>query len=59
MTGLALAIALVHVRALERAVVPIIVASQTIPIIAIAPLIVIGLKADWFGVAVWSGHPSA
>ena len=50
--GLALAIALVHVRVLERAVVPIIVASQTIPIIAIAPLIVIGLKADWFGVAI-------
>ena len=31
---------------------PNIVASQTIPIIAIAPLIVIGLKADWFGVAI-------
>ena len=30
----------------------IIVASQTIPIIAIAPLIVVGLKADWFGVAI-------
>lgn len=54
--GLALAIALVHVRALERAVVPIIVASQTIPIIAIAPLIVIGLKADWFGVAIVSTY---
>ena len=47
-----LAIVLVHVRILERALVPIIVASQTIPIIAIAPLIVIGLKADWFGVAI-------
>jgi NitT/TauT family transport system permease protein len=54
--GLGLAIALVHVRALERAVVPIIVASQTIPIIAIAPLIVIGLKADWFGVAIVSTY---
>ena len=43
---------LVHVRVLERSLVPIIVASQTIPIIAIAPLIVIGLKADWFGVAI-------
>lgn len=50
--GLGLAIVLVHVRVLERAVVPLIVASQTIPIIAIAPLIVIGLKADWFGVAI-------
>ena len=54
--GLALAIALVHVRVLERAVVPLIVASQTIPIIAIAPLIVIGLKADWFGVAIVSTY---
>jgi NitT/TauT family transport system permease protein len=50
--GLGLAILLVHVRMLERSLVPIIVASQTIPIIAIAPLIVIGLKADWFGVAI-------
>ncbi len=50
--GLGLAILLVHVRLLERALVPIIVASQTIPIIAIAPLIVVGLKAGWFGVAI-------
>jgi NitT/TauT family transport system permease protein len=54
--GLGLAILLVHVRMLERAVVPLIVASQTIPIIAIAPLIVIGLKADWFGVAIVSTY---
>jgi NitT/TauT family transport system permease protein len=54
--GLLLAIALVHVRILERALVPLIVASQTIPIIAIAPLIVIGLKADWFGVAIVSTY---
>ena len=54
--GLALAIVLVHVRLLERSLVPIIVASQTIPIIAIAPLIVIGLKADWFGVAIVSTY---
>jgi NitT/TauT family transport system permease protein len=50
--GMGLAILLVHVRMLERSLVPIIVASQTVPIIAIAPLIVIGLKADWFGVAI-------
>ncbi len=54
--GLGLAIVLVHIRMLERAVVPLIVASQTIPIIAIAPLIVIGLKADWFGVAIVSTY---
>ena len=50
------AIILIHVRILERALVPLIVASQTIPIIAIAPLIVIGLKADWFGVAIVSTY---
>ena len=54
--GLGLAIVLIHVRILERALVPLIVASQTIPIIAIAPLIVIGLKADWFGVAIVSTY---
>lgn len=54
--GLALAALLVHVRVLERALVPLVVASQTIPIIAIAPLIVIGLKADWFGVAIVSTY---
>jgi NitT/TauT family transport system permease protein len=54
--GLLLAVVLVHVRVLERALVPLIVASQTIPIIAIAPLIVIGLRADWFGVAIVSTY---
>ena len=54
--GLGLAIMIVHVRALERSVVPLVVASQTIPIIAIAPLIVIGLRADWLGVAVVTSY---
>jgi NitT/TauT family transport system permease protein len=49
--GLGLAIAIVHARLLERSLVPLLVVSQTIPIIAIAPLIVIGLRADWLGVA--------
>jgi NitT/TauT family transport system permease protein len=38
--GLALATIFVHVRLLERALVPYVIASQTIPIIALAPLIV-------------------
>lgn len=50
--GMALAIVLVHVRVLERGLVPLLVASQTVPIIAIAPIVVVGLKAGWFGVAV-------
>jgi len=51
LVGLGLAIVIVHVRFLERSLVPLLVVSQTIPIIAIAPLIVIGLRADWLGVA--------
>jgi NitT/TauT family transport system permease protein len=54
--GLALAIVVVHVRVLERALVPIIVASQTIPIVALAPIIVVGLKAGWFGVAIVASY---
>jgi NitT/TauT family transport system permease protein len=50
--GLGLAIVLVHVGVLERGLVPLLVASQTVPIIAIAPVIVVGLKAGWFGVAI-------
>jgi len=37
--GIGLAIAFVHFRLIERAFVPYVVASQTIPIIALAPLI--------------------
>src|SRR5256712_13393877 len=43
--GLALAIVFVHSRILERALVPYVVASQTVPIIAIAPVVVIGFFA--------------
>jgi NitT/TauT family transport system permease protein len=54
--GLALAVLLIHVRVLERGLVPLLVASQTIPIIAIAPLVVIGLKAGWLGVAIVASY---
>ena len=50
--GMLLATILIHVRVLERGLVPILVASQTVPIIAIAPVIVVGLKSGWFGVAI-------
>jgi NitT/TauT family transport system permease protein len=43
--GLLLGIALANVRILERALVPYVVASQTIPIIAVAPVLVYGMKA--------------
>ncbi len=38
--GLALATVFVHSRLLERALVPYVIASQTVPIIALAPMIV-------------------
>jgi len=48
--GLALGIVFVHSRLAERAFVPYVVASQTVPILAIAPLVVVALKADWLSV---------
>ncbi|HEY8871341.1 MAG TPA: ABC transporter permease subunit [Candidatus Limnocylindrales bacterium] len=54
--GLALAILLIHVRVLERALLPLIVASQTIPIVALAPIIVVGLQAGWFGIAIVASY---
>lgn len=43
--GIALAIGIVHVRTLDRSLMPWIVASQTIPILAIAPMIIVVLAA--------------
>jgi NitT/TauT family transport system permease protein len=54
--GLALAILFVHSPLLERALVPYVVASQTVPIIAIAPMVVIWLQAGWLSVAVISAY---
>jgi NitT/TauT family transport system permease protein len=48
--GLGLGIMFVHSRLAERAFVPYVVASQTVPILAIAPLVVVALKADWLSV---------
>jgi NitT/TauT family transport system permease protein len=42
LVGLLLASIFVHFRILERAFVPYVIASQTIPIIALAPIIVVG-----------------
>jgi NitT/TauT family transport system permease protein len=50
--GLVLATLFVHSRLLERALVPYVVASQTIPIIALAPLIVFAFGANVMSVVV-------
>jgi len=41
--GLALAVGIVHVRMLDRSLMPWIIASQTIPVLAIAPMVVVVL----------------
>jgi NitT/TauT family transport system permease protein len=50
--GLGLATLFVHSRLAERAFVPYVIASQTIPIIALAPLIVFALGQGVFSVVV-------
>lgn len=43
--GSLLAVAIIHNRALDRSLMPWIIASQTIPILAIAPMIIVVLNA--------------
>lgn len=43
--GIVLAVGIVHSRAMEMSVMPWVVASQTIPILAIAPMIIVVLNA--------------
>ena len=58
--GFALAVVLVHSRLLERGLLPYIVASQTVPILAIAPMVVVWLGSRgtpaWFSVAVIAAY---
>jgi NitT/TauT family transport system permease protein len=58
--GFAIAVALSQSRFLERGFIPYIVASQTIPLLAIAPMVVIGLGTkgvtDWVSVAVLAAY---
>jgi len=54
--GIALGILFVHSRLAERALVPYVVASQTVPILAISPIVVVAIKADWLSVAIVSAY---
>jgi NitT/TauT family transport system permease protein len=54
--GFILSVIFVHSVLLQRGLMPYVVASQTVPILAIAPMIVIWLKADWLSVAVVSAY---
>ena len=50
--GLALATVFVHSRLAERALVPYVVASQTIPIVALAPMVVFAFGQDIISVVI-------
>src|SRR5689334_16380241 len=58
--GFAIGILLAHSRLLQRGFLPYIVASQTIPILAIAPMVVVWLGSrglpGWFSVSVISAY---
>jgi NitT/TauT family transport system permease protein len=54
--GVGLAIAIVHSKFLSRVLMPWIIASQTVPILAIAPMVVIWLGAGPAAVAVISAY---
>lgn len=54
--GLLLGIVFVHSRFAERAFVPYVVASQTVPILAISPIIVVATQAGWASVAIISTY---
>ncbi|MEL6750795.1 MAG: ABC transporter permease subunit, partial [Pseudomonadota bacterium] len=43
--GIALAVGIVHNRAMDKSVMPWVITSQTIPILAIAPMIIVVLNA--------------
>lgn len=58
--GFVLGVLLAHLNVLQRGLLPYIVASQTIPIIAIAPMVVVGLGSydipAWLRVAVIAAY---
>jgi NitT/TauT family transport system permease protein len=58
--GFVLGVLLAHSRLLQRSFLPYIVASQTIPILAIAPMVVVWLGGrgfpDWFSVSVIAAY---
>ena len=54
--GLLLGVLFAHVAVLQRGCMPYVVASQTVPILAIAPMVIIWLKAGWVSVAIISAY---
>jgi len=46
--GIVLAVLIVHVRSLEKSLLPWIIASQTVPILAVAPIVIVALGSAGF-----------
>ena len=60
LVGFAIAVLLSQSRWIERGVMPYVVASQTVPLLAIAPMVVVGLGSkgvrDWVSVAILAAY---
>lgn len=54
--GFTLGVIFAHSDLLERSLMPYVVASQTVPILAVAPIVVLWLKAGWWSVAIISAY---
>lgn len=54
--GFVLGVVFAHSGLLERGLMPYVVASQTVPILAIAPMVVIWLQAGWLSVAIIAAY---
>lgn len=54
--GFVIGVGLAHSRLLERGLLPYVVASQTVPILAIAPMVVVWMGAGLFSVAVIAAY---
>jgi NitT/TauT family transport system permease protein len=55
-TGLVLAVLFVRFRLLERGLLPYVMVSQTVPILAIAPMVVVWLGTSWVSKAVIAAY---
>ena len=54
--GFVLGVVFAHSGMLERGLLPYVVASQTVPLLAVAPMVVIWLGGSWFSVAVIAAY---
>ncbi|MCL4295612.1 MAG: ABC transporter permease [Anaerolineae bacterium] len=54
--GFVLGVIFAHSSLLERGLLPYVVASQTVPLLAIAPMVVIWLGGNWFSVAIIAAY---